>query len=90
MPAAVPILPSVRALFPASARGFLVLNAWHPDRSTLDRPPFTGWDDGFERVGEPATREVIQGLKDRGFTHVNLEVSGVAQKLKDVEISRLL
>lgn len=91
MPAAIPVPPKVRALFPASAnRTILVANAWHPSRSTLERPPSGGWDDGFEHIGKIATREVIEDLKARGFTWVNLEASGVAHKHKDIEISRLL
>lgn len=86
-----PILESVRALFPKSAnRTITVANAWNPAKSTLDRPEPSGWEEGWEHVGKPATRDVLQDLKTRGFTVVNLEASGVANRHKDVPISALL
>lgn len=86
-----PILESVRALFPKSAnRTILVANAWNPSRSKLDRPAANGWEEGWEHVGKPATRAVLEALKTRGFTIVNLEAGGVPDKHRDIEISRLL
>ncbi|QOD05923.1 hypothetical protein [Pseudarthrobacter sp. BIM B-2242] len=86
-----PILESVRALFPKSAnRTIMVANAWNPADSKLERPEPNGWEDGWTHVGKPATRDVVQDLKDKGFTVVNLEASGVANRHKDVPISALL
>lgn len=86
----VPILDSARAQFPKSARNITVANAWNPANSKLERPEPNGWEEGWSRVGKPATREVIQDLRTRGFTVVNLVASGVAASHKDVSISALL
>lgn len=86
-----PILESVRALFPKSAnRTIIVSSAWNPSRSKLERPEPNGWEEGWEHVGKPATRDVLEGLKTRGFTIVNLEASGTANRHKDANISALL
>lgn len=86
-----PILESVRALFPKSAnRTIMVASAWNPANSKLERPEPNGWEEGWTHIGQPATRAVIEGLKAKGFTVVNLEASGVANRHKDVSISSLL
>ncbi|MGO2482294.1 hypothetical protein ACTXIX_16620 [Glutamicibacter ardleyensis] len=84
------ILESVRGYFQKSAnRTIRVHSAWRREDSTLEQPAQSG-SDGWTHVGKPATREVILGLRDSGFTWVNLEASGVADKHKDVSISHLV
>lgn len=86
----LPILESVRALYPKSAnQTIMVRAAWRSEDSMLERPAANG-SDGWTPVGKPATGEVILNLKDQGFTWVNLEAGGVAEMLKDEPISRLL
>lgn len=67
----------------------MVHSAWRREDSTLERPAPNG-SDGWTPVGKPATREVILALRNEGFTWVNLAAGGVADKLKDAPISRLL
>lgn len=81
---------SVRALYPTSAnRTIIVSNAWHPDKSTLERPDVNG-SDGWEHIGEPATYAVLQRLQAAGYTHVNLYAGGTRRSMRDAEIGRLI
>lgn len=83
-------LESARALFPKSAnKTIMVRAAWHPDRSTLDRPAPGGMD-GWDSVNREATYPVLVGLKAAGYTVINLEAHGVADGLLDVGIDRLI
>lgn len=83
-------LESARALFPKSAnKTIMVRSAWHPDRSTLDRPALGGMD-GWNSVNREATYPVVVGLKAAGYTVVSLEAHGVANGLLDVAIDRLI
>ena len=77
-------------MFPASAsRTVSVRDAWRRSDSTLDEPSDYG-DDGWTRVWKPATREVLEDLRDQGFTTVNLEAGGVADPFRRVTIDALL
>lgn len=83
------ILASAQAQFPPSAnRTVRVDNAWRPTGEAT-RPETNGMD-GWTRVGEPATYDVIRRLRDQGFTWVNLHTGGTANPFRDVPISRLI
>jgi hypothetical protein len=84
------VLPSAQAQFPASAnRRVQVYHAWHPSLAIGSAPESNGTD-GWENVFELATRDVIESLAHRGFTHVSLFAGGTANSRRDVSISALL
>ncbi len=84
------ILASAQAQFPKSAnKQVRVSAAWRRQDSTLDRPASNGTD-GWTSVSDFATYEVVQRLRDEGFTVVNLSTGGVAWGNKDVAISVLI
>ena len=81
---------SVHAQFPKSAnRRKVVVNAWHPDKTTLTRPEPGGMD-GWVPVSELATESLLRRLKEDGYTWVNLYAGGSATPYKDVPLSRLI
>lgn len=83
------ILASAQAQFPPSAnKTVMVDNAWKPTGGAT-RPQPNGMD-GWTHVGEPATRGVVNGLRDQGFTWVNLQTGGTANQFRDVPISILI
>jgi len=85
-----PIPETVHAQFPKGAnRRKIVSAAWHPDKSTLDRPAANGMD-GWTHVGQVATYALLGRLQAEGFTWVSLEAGGTANPHHDVLISKLL
>lgn len=84
------ILASAQAQFPKSAnKQVRVSAAWRREDSTLDHPEPNGTD-GWTSVNEFATYEVVQRLRDHGFTVVNLSAGGATWGHKDVAISVLI
>lgn len=82
------ILQSAHDLFPASAnRTVMVENAWRPYDGHTEPGPGS-WNEGWSRIGLPATRTLVENLKAQGFTHVNV-AAGVRHRA-DVRISRLI
>ena len=86
------IHPPARALFPKSANAMVrVLNAWRQedDPTGATRPAPNG-PDGWTSIHEPATLAVLQQLRRRGFTWVNLHCGGCARSHKDARIDSLV
>lgn len=67
----------------------MVRAAWKHEDSQHDNPQPYG-NDGWTSIIQPATYAVIKKLKDEGYTYINLETGGVAQRRKDVHISALI
>lgn len=84
------ILASAQECFPKSANKTIrVQAAWRPEDSTLSQPSPNGVD-GWTTVNKLATYDVVSRLEKQGFTWLNLGAGGVANKNKDVHISRLI
>lgn len=84
------ILQTAQDQFPKSANKTVqVSSAWRASDSTLERPAANGID-GWTPVHKPATHTLVSELERHGFSWVNLETSGTANRHKDVRISDLL
>jgi hypothetical protein len=85
----LPNLASAQAQFPPSAnRNVQVANAWRPAGDATRPEPYG--PDGWASIGEPATRAVVSGLRDRGYTWVNLSTGGTANPFREVAIAELI
>jgi len=80
---------SVRQSFPKSAGRISVSFAWRPADSTL-REPLGYGSDGWSNVNRPATRAVLEDLRNEGFTHVALQPTRTVNARSPVLIDSLL
>jgi hypothetical protein len=80
---------SVRDLFPKSAGRIWVASAWRPADSTLTEPTGYG-SDGWTHVERPATRAVLEDIRDQGFTYVALRPTHTLDRRSPVRIESLL
>jgi hypothetical protein len=79
---------SVRDLYPTRAHDHRIIAVWKPVRDEQD--PTADGVEGWSTVDGPATALAIQDLRDRGFSWVNLEASGVPNPFRNARIADLL
>lgn len=83
------ILATAQAQFPRSANKTVrVEAAWRP--SGDKQSPEPNGSDGWTTIGRSATYLLVEQLRDKGYTWVNLSAGGTANPFKDVRISTLI